>query len=356
MAEFFRKDKSELLQRMILRSSLVFLLLVLSGCALIFPEPPAPVVTTIPEAGPRAAPTVDVVPDVNRPAPVVTTVPQPVSERVAIVLSESRPAYTNVSSKLLPYLEDYRIYDMADPNRSPRQSFAAIEEWGAELVVTLGLSATSTAKTFSRAPVIFSHVFNVSEHDLVSDDIKGVALLPPLELQVEAWRAMDPNMRNIGTILGEGHEDLIAEAEQAMKRRGIKFNYALANSDRETLYLFKRLVRDIDGYLLFPDNRILSRTVFKEIMSEAARHRVQIAVFNDSLLPHGATFSASSVDSNIANTIAFALNEIVKGDIANLAPLSPLSEIRIRTNPAMVRKFDLDVSGVEIGMSVADAQ
>jgi ABC-type uncharacterized transport system substrate-binding protein len=356
MAEFFRKDKSELLQRMILRSSLAFLLLVLSGCALIFPEPPPPVVTTIPEAEPRPAPAVEVAPDVDPPAPVVATVPEPVSERVAIVLSESRPAYTNVSSNLLPYLEDYRIYDMADPSRSPRQSFAALEEWDAELVVALGLSATRTAKTFARVPVIFSQVFNVSENDLISDDIKGVALLPPLELQIEAWRAMDPNIRNVGAILGEGHEDLVAEAEQAMKRRGINFNYAIANSDRETLYLFKRLVRDIDGYLLFPDNRILSRTVFKEIMSDAARHRVQVAVFNDSLLPHGATFSASSVDTNVANTIAFALNEIVKGNIGDLAPLSPLSEIRIQTNPAMARKFGLDVSGLEIDNSVADAQ
>jgi ABC-type uncharacterized transport system substrate-binding protein len=356
MAEFFRKDKSELLQRMILRSSLVFLLLILSGCALIFPEPPPPIVTTVPEAEPRPAPSVDVAPVAEPPAPVVTTVPEPVSERVAVVLSESRPAYTNVSSKLLPYLEDYRIYDMADPNRSPRQSFAAIEAWNAELVVALGLSATMTAKTFARVPVIFSQVFNVSEHALVSDDIKGVALLPPLELQVEAWRAMDPEIRNVGAILGEGHEDLIAEAEQAMKKQGIKFNYAIANSDRETLYLFKRLVRDIDGYLLFPDNRILSRTVFKEIMSEAARHRVQIAVFNESLLPHGATFSASAVDSNVVDTIIFALNEIVRGNIADLAPLSALSEIRIQTNPAMARRFDLDVSGVEIRNSVADAQ
>jgi ABC-type uncharacterized transport system substrate-binding protein len=167
---------------------------------------------------------------------------------------------------------------------------------------------------------------------------------------------MDPEIRNVGAILGEGHEDLIAEAEQAMKKQGIKFNYAIANSDRETLYLFKRLVRDIDGYLLFPDNRILSRTVFKEIMSEAARHRVQIAVFNESLLPHGATFSASAVDSNVVDTIIFALNEIVRGNIADLAPLSALSEIRIQTNPAMARRFDLDVSGVEIRNSVADAQ
>jgi len=359
MAEFFRKEKSELLQRMILRSSLVFLLLVLSGCALVFPESPPPVVTTVPgsEPTPEAAISVDDA-SVVEPSPARQTpaVPEPVYVPVAIVLSESRPAYTNVSSKLLPYLKDYRIYDLAEKNRSPRQTFAAIAKSDAQLIIALGLSATKTAKSFATVPVVFSQVFNVIENDLVSDDMKGVAVLPPLDLQVEAWRGMDPQIWNIGAILGEGHEDLIAEADAAMKKRGIKFNYAVAHSDRETLYLFKRMNRAIDGFLLFPDNRILSRTVLTEIMKEASRHRVQVAVFNDALLRHGATFSASSVDTNIADKITIALNEIVKGNIDDVAPLTPLSEIRIQTNLAMVQKFGLDVSGVEISSSVADAQ
>ena len=126
-------------------------------------------------------------------------------------------------------------------------------------MVAIGLQAAKIARSFATVPVIFSQVYNVSENGLISDKIKGVAVLPPLDLQVAAWRQMDPKIRNIGAILGEGHEDLIAEAEQAMSERGIKFHHAVARSDRETLYHFKRLIRDIDGYVLFPDNRILSR-------------------------------------------------------------------------------------------------
>ena len=357
MAKFFRREKSEFLQRVILRSSLVFLLLVLSGCALKLPEPPPPVVTTIPE--PEPAPVIDDAPVAQLP-PIIRTPavpePEPVSARVAIVLSESKLAYTNISLKLLPFLEDYQIYELADRNRSARQVFAAIADSNAQFVVAIGLNAAKLAKSFATVPVIFSQVFNVQENRLVSDKVKGVAVLPPLDLQVEAWRGMDPNIRNIGAILGEGHEDLIAEAEQAMMARGIKFHYAIAYSDRETLYHYKRLIRDIDGYLLFPDNRILSRAVLTEMMSDAARHRIQVAVFNDSLLRHGATFSASSVDQDIADKITIALNEIVKGNIDEVAPVTPLSEIEIRTNPAMIEIFGLDVNGVQIGNSVADAQ
>jgi hypothetical protein len=339
-------EKAELLQRMMLRSVLAILLLALSGCALLVPETPAPVPTPQPAPEPQPAPQVEESP-VVKPAPAIKAppVPQPVSARVAVLLSNSLPAYTNVADKLATYLDDYTIYDLADRNRSPRQVFAAIAESEARFVVAIGLGAAKLARTFSTVPVVFSQVFNVTENSLIADSIRGVSVLPP-----------DPNIRNIGAILGDGHEDLIAEADRVMSERGIKFHHAIANSDRETLYHFKRLIRSLDGFILFPDNRILSRDVFTEIMSDAARHHVQVAVFNESLLKHGATFSASAVDSNIADKITIALNQIEDGNIEDVAALIALSEIRIRTNPAMVRVFGLDISGVEIDNSVAEAQ
>lgn len=352
-------DKSELLQRMLLRSLLVSMLLALSGCALVLPEAPpsAPATTPEPEPVAESPPPVEA-PPVVEPAPLIESPaePQPVSARVAIVMANSQPAYKNVAVEVAAWLDDYSIYDLSDGSRSPRQVFAVIERSEVQYVVAVGLQAAKVARSFATVPVIFSQVFNVSENDLGSDKIRGVAMLPPLDLQVEAWRKMDPSIRDVGAILGEGHEDLIAEAEQAMSERGIEFHHAVARSDRETLYHFKRLIRDIDGYLLFPDNRILSREVFSEIMSDAARHRVQVAVFNESLLKHGATFSASATDSDIAGRITIALNEIEKGNIEDVAPLIPLSEIRIQTNPKMVEIFGLQVTGVEIGNSVAEAQ
>jgi ABC-type uncharacterized transport system substrate-binding protein len=177
-----------------------------------------------------------------------------------------------------------------------------------------------------------------------------------MDLQIEAWRNLDPDIQIIGAIIGDGHDDLIAETERALQKRGIEFHYAIAHSDRETLYHFKRLVRDIDGFLLFPDNRILSRAALQEIMSEAARHQVQVAAFNDSMLDYGATFTANSVESDIAARIAFALNDVGSGNMDAVAPLGELTMLQIRTNPAMVRKFGLEVSLAAAGESVADAQ
>lgn len=357
-----RMEQSGLLRPTIERSALVLMLLVLSACVQTPQEPPPPAVVVtaaelkpLPEPEPLPAP---VMPTVVEEPPAVPTLPvaQPMGERVAIVLSSSLPAFAEVASHLVNYFENYDVYDMTDKNRTPQQAFSAIADSNAMFIVAIGLSATSVAKTFATVPVIFSQVFNVSEHDLPADQFKGVSVLPPMDLQVDAWSKLDPNIRDVGAIVGEGHEDLILEAELAMQARGIQFHYAVARSDRETLYHFKRLVRDIDGFILFPDNRILSRNALTEILHDAARHHVQVAVFNDALLKRGATFSTNAISSDIAERIVIALNRFRDGDFDAVEPLIPLSAVRIQTNPEMARKFSLDVSSVAVKEAVADAQ
>ncbi len=356
-------EKSELMRGMILRSSLLLLLLVLSGCSILFPEPPPPVTTTIPEVEPEPMPEAEPVVQaesapVVEPEPVVVPPPppEPISALVAVVLTDRMPAYSDVANALGQYLKNYEVYDLGDHSRTPKEAFAAIAESGASAVVAVGMPAAMAAKRFSTVPVVFSQVFNFNDSDLLSDSVKGVAVLPPIELQIEAWRALNPGLRNVGAIIGAGHDDLIAEADNAMSEKGIKFHYAIAGSDRETLYLFNRLTRDIDGFLLFPDNRILSRSVLDEMLAYASQHRVQVAVFNDSLLSHGALFSASSVPADIASTIVEVIDSFLNEKSQSIPPVSSLSDIVIKTNPDLVQTFGLEVERTEGDVSVANAK
>ena len=354
-------DKSELM-RGAMRHSLVWLFLIsLSGCSILFPEPPPPVVTTIPEPEPEPEivpqPVVEAEPEIiPEPPPLPPPVQQPIAPLVAVVLSDRTPAYAEVADALDEYLEEYEIYDLSDQSLSAKGAFAAIAESGALAVVSIGLPATKAAQRFSTRPVVFSQVFNFDDYDFFSDDMKGVAVLPPISLQIEAWREFDPSIRNVGAILGAGHEELIEETNAALQKQGVKFHYAIAGSDRETLYLFNRLARDLDGFILFPDNRILSRAVLEDMMKYAARHRVQVAVFTESLLQHGAIFSASAVPSNIAEKIANNLEQIIEGNGNSLPDLSSLSALKVDTNPALLKRFGLATSQAEVEISVADAQ
>jgi len=349
-------DVSGPVRMMIARSSMVLLLIILSGCSIFMPAPPQPVVTADPEPAPEPKPTIEPTPErppIVVPEPVTPAEPQNIEPLVAVVISDRTPAYVDVSKALDKYLDHYEIYDLSDRSLTPRDAFAAIAETGASAVVAVGLPAALAAKRYSSVHVVVGQVFNVNDNELLSENVKAVAVLPPIDLQMDAWQKLDPTLRNVGAILGPGHDDLIAEADRAMSEKGIKFHYAIAETDRQTLYLFNRLVRDIDGFMLFPDNRILSRNVLAEMMAYASRHRVQVAVFNDTLLEHGAAFSAGSEPSNIAATITRVLDEIITGNFDGVPPVTGLTEIDIRTNPAVLRNLGLISGDTDVTNTVA---
>ncbi len=347
------------------RSAALIVFLIVAGCATIDPAPPEPVVDVVdpePVVEPVVEPEPPIVPDLPaEPEPVVPeppspAVPQSISPLVAIVVSDRNPAYVAVADALQEYLDHNEVYDLSDQSLSAEDAFATITQTEAKAVVAIGLRAAEAASRHATVPVVVGQVFNIRAKNILSDTVKGVSVLPPLDLQIEEWRRIDPSIKDVGAILGPGHEELIAEAESAMAANGIQFHHALAETDRETLYLFNRLVREIDGFVLFPDNRILSRTVLIEMMGDAARHRVQVAVFNEPLLQLGATFNAMTVPANIAATMTGILDEMINGDIDRIASITPLSDIAIKTNPAIIQKLGLLQDSNRVDHAMADAQ
>lgn len=304
------------------RIAIVCAMFSLSGCSFLTsqfgPAEPEPVVIVEPP------PPVDV-PEKKVFVPKPTPLPS-----VAIVLTSGQPAYADVARELTLRFDNFEIYDLSDENRPPITVLRLINDSDTDAVVAIGLRAAQSSVAMSDSPVVFSQVFNYQDYDLLTDHSRGVAAIAPLDAQISAWLQADPTITRIGAIIGPGHEDLIAEAELAADRHGIELLLRVAKSDQETLYNFKRMIRDIDGFWLFPDNRILSRRALMQIMDDAKRQRVPVLVTNESLLNIGASISVSSVASDIAETITAIVRQIQAGNIHRVPLISPLSEIRVK--------------------------
>ncbi len=257
--------------------------------------------------------------------------PEPLPEppTVAIALSSRQPAYEAVARELSNLLEEYAIYDLSDRSQPPVTAFRLINDSDAGVVVAIGLRAARSSIAMSDTPVVFSQVFNYHEHELLSENSRGVSSLAPLTAHVAAWKEFDPNITKIGAIIGEGHDELIAEALEAAERHEIQLEIQVVTSDQEALYHFRRMVRDIDGFWLFPDNRILSARSLDAILEQANQRRVPVAVTHEPLLTLGASLSVSAVAEDIAQTIVNVVREIEAGRIENVPLISPLSEARI---------------------------
>ena len=254
------------------------------------------------------------------------------------MLTSRSPAYEDVAVALADHYETVSIYDLSDRSQPPVSAFRLINDGTSDVVVAIGLRAANSSVALSDAPVVFSQVFNYQDHALLREHSRGVAAIAPMEAQLAAWKRADPTLSSVGFVIGPGHDDLIEEAELAAERHGVTLTVNVANSDQETLYYFKRMVRDIDGLWLLPDNRVLSGRMLRKMIDQANRHSVSVLAPNENLLSIGAAISVSTVPSDIAGRIHAIVELINEGQLDAVAPITALTEIRIEINEAVLRK------------------
>ena len=179
-------------------------------------------------------------------------------------------------------------------------------------------------------PVVFCQVFNYHDAGLVTKTSRGVSVLAPLDAHLDAWQGSSPNLRRRGDP-GCGSQKLIEEAEVAATRHGLELSIRIVASDQEAQYQFRRMVNEINGFWLFPDNRVLSTRTLREMLALAERRNVEVAVANEALLSAGATISLSAVPADIAATIVGLLRRIEAGDLPELPDITPLSAVQVVT-------------------------
>ncbi|MGI9232991.1 MAG: ABC transporter substrate binding protein [Woeseiaceae bacterium] len=302
--------------------------LVFSGCSLIQPDPaPTPMPEPVEPVEPEAE--VVVVPTLPAPAkktPSTLPAPPPLPP-LAIVLTSGVSAYADVAEELTQRFENHTIYNLAEDARPPVSILRLINDTDSSVVVAIGLRAAVSSIALANKPVVFSQVFN--HQDLPTDNSRGVSAIAPLDAQIAAWKALDPSISRVGAIVGTGHETLIAEAEVAAERHGLELLAHVADSDQETLFAFKRMIRNIDAFWLFPDNRILSPRALQEIIASTKERRIPMLVPTESMLAMGADVSISTVASDIADVITDIIRQIQVGNFERVPVISPLREIRV---------------------------
>ena len=314
--------------RNIIRCLALLLALSLGGCSLF-----------VPKTEPAEVPEVVSVPppvEAARPVEPVRKPPEPVPEPprlppVAIVLTSSQPAFLDVANALTDQLDDFQVFDLSDGSLPPVSVLRLVNDSQSGTVVAIGLRAAKSSVAMADKPVIFSQVFNHQDHGLLTANSRGVAPLAPLDAQLAAWTKVNPTISRIGIIVGEGHDDLITEAQLAAQKHKIELRVRISHSDQETVYMFRRMAQDIDGFWLFPDNRILSARSLQQILETAKRGRVAVAVPYESMLDMGATISLASQADDIAATIVRVIRQIHAEGIKNVPEISPLSAIRVVT-------------------------
>jgi hypothetical protein len=118
--------------------------------------------------------------------------------------------------KLLP-LTTYRLTTLDVQAESSRDTLDALRGKPGLFTVAIGQPAATFARDQLKGPVPFCPGLQLQELMVDGRSIRGVAALPPLDLQIQDWKKLDPQIRTIGLIVSKSHTDLIAQGELAAK-------------------------------------------------------------------------------------------------------------------------------------------
>ena len=258
----------------------------------------------------------------------------PAQRDVVVLFQEGIAGYSEIAAQIVERLPAarYRTAFVAIHAPDAPELLAPLIALRPAIVVAVGREAAEFAREhLVGTPLVFCQVFNYQEFLSAGEPVWGVSPMPPVALQLRGWTSVDPSRRRIGLIVSDEHSTLIDEV-RAAAGGAVEIKQEISSSDRETLYLFKRLASQVDGFWLVPDNRILSPNVLRELLSYAAGHGVGVLVFNDALLSWGALMSATSTPADVARGVNSVLDRIAAGTTKELPPLTPLTEIKLLVN------------------------
>lgn len=293
------------------------------------PEPPEQTVAS--QAETRVEP--------PQPAPP----PPPPPARVGILLSDDLPIFVTAADHIKLQLGDQpvTVYNLDGESANSAKIVADMAESKPDRLIAIGLLAAQVGMQLDGVPMVFCYVFNYEEHNLLSTSSNGVNLLPPFEMQLEAWKKLSPDLDRVGVIVGPAQDSLIGEIQRAADGMEVELLTRTVESDQEALYSFQRITPEIQGLWLVPDNRILSPRVVGEIMSYAKDHDIQIVVFGRRMLAMGALMAITTVDEDVATQVIARLEQVdAEGQFTSPA-MAPLTQMNVDINPNVARELGL---------------
>jgi len=319
-----------------LRLTVLLGIVLLSGCSLIkqAQDPVEPSVSSEPVAEPVIEQPIDT-------APAPPPEPTPVRNRIVILLSDDVPSYVAIAEQISQRGSQHDFLTI-NLDRNKSLSTRMLEEVNAfkpDRIVAIGLNAARAGQSYNDVPMVFCQVFNFADYELLSATSNGVKLLPPFSLQFELWKDLSPELQTAGIIIGAGQESLVAEIQNAAAEHNIEVLTRIVKSDKETLFAFKRLTPMIQGFLLLPDNRVLSPRVLRDIASYSKKHGTQIVVFNPQLLQLGADISFSSRNADIAETVLRVIDASAEQQSKRPTRMTALTTLRAEISPEVASKL-----------------
>jgi ABC-type uncharacterized transport system substrate-binding protein len=267
-------------------------------------------------------------------------VPERPRAEIAVVIDSAAAAHTAVADEIVAALSP-RLYRVTQFTTADAAALGELRTRNVTIVAVGGDAVRVAREALPAKPLVFCQAPDHEAALRTGGPIWGVQSLPPLALQLKSWQSVDPSLRTVALIVGASQAELAEEARRAASALATDLLVETSASDRETLYLFRRVATSVDGLWLLPDNEALSPQVLRELLSYASARGIGVLTFNEALLSRGALLTAEAVPADVAETVQRVVERVVAGRTAGLPAMTPLSAAALSINASVATHLGL---------------
>lgn len=274
------------------------------------------------------------------------------TDNIAIVVSETTDAYTQVGERL-------RVrFELDNPERArfitiPAQSIDLKNPdtlANYQLVVTVGVRAATLINSLDlRVPVLHTLVPRAAYEQLLNArpvagrNVSAVFIDQPVSRQLELVKLTVPKVTRVGTLLGNDTSAISRALEQAARPLGLQVEMETLKSPEELPSSLKRVLARSDALLALPDVQVYNQSTLQGILLNAYRSGQPVFGFSAAQVKAGALAAVYSTPEQIGTHAAELLLKAGEGNKWNLPPPQYPRYFNIAINRELSRSLGLQI-------------
>ncbi len=193
---------------------------------------------------------------------------------------------------------DYKQAILSGNPQTDKELFAVLEDFQADLFITIGSYATSkVSQVFPYRPIIFADVLNpeasgfVESMEAPGGNITGAALDIPADKQFHYFKRVVGNLKSLGVLYSSETENLIKQAQVAARQLNLELISIKIESEKDIPLAIDSLCDISDALWSVADQRIYTPHSTRYIILQTLRHGKPMMGFSQTLLEAGGLFT-----------------------------------------------------------------
>jgi putative ABC transport system substrate-binding protein len=193
------------------------------------------------------------------------------------------------------------------------------------LVVALGpLAANLVREQFGQLPLLYCMVPNPQRYQLVGDNVAGISLDVPGEVQFATYKQVLPTLRTIGVIYDPNKSGaLVEQAIRDAEKLGLELIAVPVTSHKKVPGALRDMLGRIDALWTVPDDTVLTTDSFRFLLITSLERKLPFLAMSEIFVKVGALATIAPVPTDLARQLCQLIDRHQSGEL-NLAEIDVL--------------------------------